>query len=101
MVWLSATSAAHSSHAAYRSGRVSMMPTSWCRASSSGPQAGSPSAALEERYESLSAAKGAIESGQIGDLESDDHHPDGTDRDIDSWVLPASYMDGSHGEEGG
>ena len=42
MVWLSATSAAHRSHSAKRLGRLSMVPTSWWRMSSSGPQAGEP-----------------------------------------------------------
>ena len=58
-------------------------------------------AAFEQRDQSLAPVEGAVDRGQVGDLERDDHDPDGADRDVDAGLRSTSDVDRPHREEGG
>ena len=42
--------------------------------------------ALEHGHEALAPVEGAVERRQVGDLQGDDHDPDGADGDVDAVV---------------
>src|ERR1019366_8692110 len=55
--------------------------------------------ALEQRDQPLSAVERTVERRQIGDLECDDDHPDGTDGDVDPGIRSSPDVDRPDGEE--